>query len=258
MPSRKRNKGKERKAKKEAIAAKNDDMLAEAVNNTWRGWALGEDALSDEKIIHCDHGCDVTAPTDRDHPVCCFMNSFMGNKSDWVSLINSHPQIWDDDNYRNMAVHILTRIGINNLLLINDHLPTNIACTIMILENYNEAMTVSEVFLIRRVASKVRDLQGSNDRDLYKFFSKRVSCACLKDAYSYARKTLPKIGRCHHCDEIKERKLLSVCSQCGIYQYCSRECHVAHWPDHEKICDSCGSLRKRQARKEDKDQCVIS
>ena len=59
MPSRKRNKGKERKAKKEAIAAKNDDRL----DNTWRGWALGEDVLSsDEKIIHCDHGCDLTAP----------------------------------------------------------------------------------------------------------------------------------------------------------------------------------------------------
>lgn len=257
MPSRKRNKGKERKAKKEAIAAKNDDRL----DNTWRGWALGEDVLSsdEKKRIHCEHGCDVTAPTDRDHPVCCFMNSFMGNKSDWAEILYLLPQIWDDDNYRNMAVHILTRIGINNLLLIKDHPPTvqrnNIACTIMILENYNEAMKVSEVFLTLRVASKVRDLQGSNNRDLYKFFSKRVSCSCLKEAYSYARKTLPKIGRCHHCDEIKERKLLSVCSQCGIYQYCSRECHVAHWPEHMKICDSCVSIRKRL---EDKDQCVIS
>ena len=187
MPSRKRNKGKERKAKKEAIAAKNDDRL----DNTWRGWALGEDVLSsdEKKRIHCEHGCDVTAPTDRDHPVCCFMNSFMGNKSDWAEILYLLPQIWDDDNYRNMAIHILTRIGINNLLLIKDHPPTvqrnNIACTIMILENYNEAMKVSEVFLTLRVASKVRDLQGSNNRDLYKFFSKRVSCSCLKEAYHY-------------------------------------------------------------------------
>ena len=258
MPSRKRNKGKERKARKEtikflkeAIEAKNDEYR---LYNTWRGLALGEDSLSSEKIIRCDHGCDVTAPTDRDHPVCCFMNSFirmvMGNKSNFVDTLDSHPQIWDDDNYRNMAIHFLTRIGTNNMLLSKDPSAVHrdaayIACTIMILENYNEAMNIQSVIITRRVASKVRDLRGCNNRDLYKFFSKRVSCSCLKEAYSYARKTLPKIGYCNHCGEVKERKLLSICSQCRIYQYCSRECQVADWPVNETVCTTCQFVHER-------------
>ena len=70
MPSsRKRNKGKERKAKK---------VEAEKVlnNNRWRTWSEGVNCI-EGKTIKCDHGCgmrDIRSISD-DHPVAKFMSS---------------------------------------------------------------------------------------------------------------------------------------------------------------------------------------
>ena len=272
MPSRKRNKGRERKAKK---ADKIDDEI-KAAYNTWRGWAQGFGEEKFERISNCDHGCDAISIPDYglDHPVSSFMNAFiMLRKSSasgsWVSMINPHPPIWDDENYRNTTINILTRIGTNMLLSKDPAVDHRDAARIIVtLENYKESMDAISVILTRRVASKVRDLSGGNLRDLLKFYSKRTSCSCLKKMYSDARKTLPKVGYCGSCCEIKERALHSVCSRCRIEKYCSRECQVAHWPKHAEFCDSCVSIhllqleqkleRKQQTRKEDKDECVIS
>jgi hypothetical protein len=197
-----------------------------------------------------------------DHPVQIFMNAFImlrKSSGSWVSLLNSHPLIWNDENYRNTTINILTRIG-TNMLLSKDPsavaVPEDAARIIVTLENYKEAvdtvMDAVSVTLTRRVASKVRDLIGGNLRDLLKFYSKRTTCSCLKKMYSDARKTLPKVGCCYHCDEVKERELLSVCSRCRIHHYCSRECQVADWPEHERFCDGHVYVHKQQTRKEDK------
>ena len=113
----------------------------------------------------------------------------------------------------------------------------NIAITIVVLDNYKETMSMNEVVYSRGVAAKSRDLSFGSMRDLLKFYSKRLSCSCLKKMYSEARKTLPKVGKCYNCWEDKERASLSVCSRCRVNQYCSRECQVVDWPCHEMHCD---------------------
>ena len=40
--------------------------------------------------------------------------------------------------------------------------------------------------------------------------------------------------RCEHCSN-KGGKMLH-CSKCGTGGYCSKECQVAHWPEHKKVC----------------------
>jgi len=63
--SRKRNKGKERKAKK----AENDERARN--HDTWFFVASGPSS------IQCDHGCaDVSSLFDFDHPVSSFMNEY--------------------------------------------------------------------------------------------------------------------------------------------------------------------------------------
>ena len=42
--------------------------------------------------------------------------------------------------------------------------------------------------------------------------------------------------RCYACKELKELTSLMVCSGCRVNKYCSRECQVAHWPEHSKSC----------------------
>ena len=118
-----------------------------------------------------------------------------------------------------------------------------IARSIVVLEHHTVNGRLEDAFRSREVATKRRDLDldlptfGSNRRDCLKFFSKRVSCSCLKEIHEKARDTLPKKGRCRGCNQVKDRVALSVCSRCMISQYCSRECQVAAWPQHKGYCD---------------------
>ena len=108
MPSRKRNKGKERRAKKAELKA---EAERKDVYNGWRGWSSGDII---EGGIACGHGCSVVIPEDRNHPVVSFMNSFFVNWREQVNIIQimsdtfeSQPQVWSNERYREMAVNIL-------------------------------------------------------------------------------------------------------------------------------------------------------
>ena len=78
MTSRKRNKGKERKAKKFEA-----EQVAKRVKarTTWQYWARGEMGLNVGgnciiQSIECNHGCNVTIPDENNHPVCGFMDLY--------------------------------------------------------------------------------------------------------------------------------------------------------------------------------------
>ena len=92
MPSRKRTKGKERKAKKADVEAENDKAL---LRRAWKGWARGEDY--NDKIVLCSHGLNVTIPDDA-HPVSKFLDSgfFIGNL---VNVFEMHPQLFNNESY---------------------------------------------------------------------------------------------------------------------------------------------------------------
>ena len=125
-----------------------------------------------------------------------------------------------------------------------------LAAVITVLENYDGMASFISVYNSRIVATKLRDLFGGGNskiRDLLKFYSKRLDCKCLKEMYSEARKTLPKMGGCFFCIQIKERALLMVCSRCRINQYCSRECQIADWPRHKCNCDTHVLVQKEQS-----------
>ena len=263
MPaSRKRNKGKERKAKK----AETEKIRLQKV---WRNWALGSNILSGNMSIECDHGCNtgnIIALLSDDHPVSTFICEFAG---DWFpaynnnmltyirGLFDSHRQVWCNESYRRMAIQILTSIGINWILQ-QVHLENVLsspgllgsttayddklamATIIIVLENCPDGLEDIDTIILSRAAAKIRNLQpGTNSsmRDALKFYYKRTSCSCLKALYSKARKTIRKVSRCVGCKQEHERVLLSVCSRCLIPHYCSRECQVADWRRHKDVCN---------------------
>jgi len=237
--SRKRNKGKERKAKQ---LAKKEETDRAAWRRFWIGWATK---------TTCNHGYEIVIPADE-HPVSSFMDQFYINllhKGMTVSAnlndtFETHAQIWNNESYRELAIGIMIRIG-SNLLLTGDKSVEHALCvaqSIVLLEHYNgtAAGDIDSVINKRMVAPKIRDLHVGNSssrRDALKFYRKRISCKCLKKMHLEARKTMPKTGKCEHCKQEKERVSLSICSRCMIDQYCSRECQVAHWPVHKTYCD---------------------
>ena len=235
--SRKRNKGKERKAKKEADKA---EAIRVDSHEFWRSFCGSN---------QCDHGHAVILADD--HPVSSFMDQFYINlrhkrmtvAENLRALFESHTRIWNNEMGKEIVLDILVHIGTNMLLSkwVDIANPLCVAQSIVVLEKYNGTKDIDLVLDKRAVGSKWRDLKngsGSIRRDALKFYRKRTSCKCLKKMHLEARKTTPKVGFCWYCKEEKDRVLLSVCSRCMVDQYCSRECQVADWSEHKKDCDA--------------------
>jgi len=175
--------------------------------------------------------------------ICCAMQ------------IQKHPNVWNDSSKRKLAADMLTRIGAN-LLCVPDTVNQDrksqqfiisIAYAITILENFDAKLDFISNSVKPVVAARYRDLYcGTTNasRDLLKFYRKRMRCKCLKKMHLEARRTIPKLGECCNCDQIKERSLLMCCSRCMFTHYCSRECQVAASPEHRGDCDN--FVRARQ------------
>ena len=80
MTSRKRNKGRDRKAKKAELEAEKAALEAERmeksraiVRNTWRSSARGLDIHG--QSIECNHGIALVMPDDKSHPVVNFIDA---------------------------------------------------------------------------------------------------------------------------------------------------------------------------------------
>eukprot|EP00956_Cyclotella_meneghiniana_P006593 scaffold8717_cov59-Cyclotella_meneghiniana.AAC.2 len=78
-------------------------------------------------------------------------------------------------------------------------------------------------------------------RDLVRFVHKRNSCDCLKSIYNELKKTTKRQTSCHNCLQMKHHKDIKACSKCNTALYCSRECQLAHWPEHK---DGCKKVRE--------------
>ena len=249
MPSRKRDKGKERKAKKAEQEAKEVESRIGMARENWQGWARGEDMYELDKwrvITKCNHGCALMIRDDNNHPVtnfidAFFMNCFFNEGTHIVdnlrNTFHKYPEVWNTDLYRKMTRDLMLKIGTNLILgnKVKHSVPRNIAYVVMLLENYAGSGHIDSTMNGRDVLSKMRDICSL--RDLLKIYRKRTTCSCLKKMHLETRKTQPKIGACYNCRKKKDRTLLSVCSKCRVSHYCSRECQIAHWPSHKYGCE---------------------
>jgi len=236
--SRKRNKGKERKAKK--AAAEEAEIQRFKVDILWRSWARGEDNGT-IVVTQCNHGFDEIP--DESHPVSRFISDYFIERDNSI-LVKTHAKVWNNKSYRKMATDVFTRMGANLLIMNKTKAPstherfiTNVALGITMIENFGNTYDYDSTIYCRDVASKVRDLDLYCGRDLLKFYRKRMNCKCLKKMHLEARKTQPKLGKCQNCEVVKDRSLLMVCSRCRMNQYCSRKCQVAASPNHREDCN---------------------
>ena len=244
--SRKRNKGRDRKAKQ--LAKKEEKVENERLK-------MHELWLSDLVVISCGHELvpvNITS-LDLNHPVAKFMITFY---TYWMEglvtpcgilrqAMQTHPQVFKDESHREMIMNIMIRIG-TNMVMLDKSGSLCLAQTIMVLEHYDgegSSRSINAALYNRDTAIKRTHLQPGDEykgrrRDCLKFFRKRITCKCLKRLHLDARKELPKVGKCMNCKDIRERTLLDVCSRCMVTQYCSRECQVADRLGHRNECDN--------------------
>ena len=87
-----------------------------------------------------------------------------------------------------------------------------------------------------------RDMLQGCEYDLIKFFAKRIPCNCLKEMYSLS-KSEPKLMMCESCGVSKERTNLYLCGGCLWMHYCSVKCQKAHYSLHCSLCKKLGGRR---------------
>jgi hypothetical protein len=95
-------------------------------------------------------------------------------------------------------------------------------------------------------ATKMAELFIADKHTLVKFYKKRIPCSCLDDMYKEV-KSITKMGICcnRECGQLVARNTMLYCTRCRQVNYCSPECQIAHWPTHKEFCDYCVSEYKK-------------
>lgn len=113
-------------------------------------------------------------------------------------------EVFNDDMFRELAIDILVRIG---TFACNDcnngnamGAAKNIAFHILTLESYNgEGDDLIAAMFRSGMGLTVSDLKNGGEREVIRFFTKRIKCSCLKARYKQIKVSHPKsISRCEN------------------------------------------------------------
>lgn len=157
--------------------------------------------------------------------------------------LERHLEVLKDTAMRKMVIEFFLSIGTNFILRENINGARVMSGTITILEHYNgednlgSAMSSS----MSKIGYFCGSFDGVAEKDVIRFYNRRIPCACLKERYSEVKKCQDRSGRCFRCKKLTSYEILKPCTRCNYAQYCSTECHVADWPYHE---DGCNIMRK--------------
>ncbi|EJK73922.1 hypothetical protein THAOC_04433 [Thalassiosira oceanica] len=252
MPSKKKSRGRQNRAKKEAT------RTAE-LRTLWEPTILASDNKLDV-LPSCEHKHELSGlQIPQEGTAVSFMNRMAGegffNKATrfpnepvmetCYSLSRRFPGIRKEEDERALAIDLLLRFLCNVFVRdsteegekwFNQRQSNEVAicCMIDLLELLG---TYADWSVVERRAVKMgAKLVFGNRRDVVKFVAKRLPCTCLKGLHRAARRKVGKEGVCIGCYKGFPRTQLRVCTGCMIAEYCSRECQRANWSNHKKFC----------------------
>ena len=106
--------------------------------------------------------------------------------------------------------------------------------------HFEQSMKMASGKRAQVLPAKIAELLRGDMKTLVTYYRQRIPCDCLDKKYEEV-KSVTKLGFCCNVacpipDRMVERKKMLYCTQCRETNYCSRECQVAHWPDHKEGC----------------------
>ena len=257
MPSRKRAKGKARKAK---ARESNCNLI-----------------LHNDNV--CRHGCDIISKDDICYKFVEQLEMEMKTLMDLSEGSNSlsfttdilkrlkaskeYDMIWNDNSeetqqklqslFINLGTNLLLRdekdrsivlanavVGFEAIAQMNFGMAAAVA---MVVVSCHHRYDVTKALTVLKSRTALRDLNDGLQYDIIKFFHKRTSCRCLEKLYLEER-AKSRQAACWHCKVRKERSQLYLCSACSYFHYCSKHCQAADWPDnHQRKCKMLSSHR---------------
>ena len=266
MPSRKKAKGKARKAAKETKAKEEESRAVGEVANQRQVQEETLEAQLQRLIVNaacptmeCKHGYTPLSPDD--YKICRdFIEAFIatfclqGNFTEAFLKATEATEEEYADVYSSKLDAVISLLLARGTHFILEHeegkciapLYASLAC-------YFEDYIAIEVQKTRAVPnfSKMFELLDTDDHTLVSFYRKHIPCACLDEKYKEV-KSVKKVGMCYNTScglpygRVDRSKMLS-CTRCGMANYCSVECQKNHWKKHKTGCDAIVKQRAAQA-----------
>ena len=253
MPSRKKARGRQSRAKKDATRQR----------TLWEPTILRNNgACNNAAASSCEHMLTSPPQIPQESHAVSFMNclageGFFDNDASFTdrppmmtcynALSLSFPGVQKEDNERALAIDLLLRFVRNALVHASviegeswfRKRPLNesaICCMIHLLELLG---TYSDLAVAKRRACKIGNrLIGGNRRDVVKYVGKRLPCTCMKELHHAVREKVAKVGTCDCCGNDFPRSELLICSGCMVTDYCSKECQRADRSRHKDFCNN--------------------
>jgi len=271
MPSRKRAKGRERKLKQQARepverSVSQPPPNGENINLTEQNIRRIE---QEAENVRCYHGGykhkivpglsanDFIDSIPRGHPVTAFTETFIETMTcenchavrlDSLKMtFEKHQEVWKDDAMRKMTIDRMVSIGTDSIIGECIDCARTKSEAIIMFEKYTSGDTFDSV--LSKASEDIGYILNAEQRDIIRFYKKRIPCSCLDELYSEIKKSQDRGIGCDHCNQSIKRKDIKQCKRCKCANYCSRECQVSDWPAHKEYCKEMCSIPKN-AKKE--------
>ena len=253
MPSRKKAKGKARKAAKEAKAARGKEEGSRAVVANQRQEGLQRLGINVASSKLCSHGYPCLSAGEE--KLCLeFINAFIAvfNSQDnmgegFVSAEEATKEQFAEV-YASKLDTIISIILYNGTQCILDGDNRTARLNAMLAFYFENYMAVN-VHMTQATlnVSKLIELESADERTLLSYYRKYISCSCLDDKYKEV-KSVKKMGWCYNTNcsnpggKVERSKMFS-CTRCRDANYCSVECQKADWKHHKKFCGQTAEMK---------------
>ena len=274
MPSRKKAKGKARKAAKAAEATRKEDEIARKEAEVAAAAARKESVLVTQlNRLHltgngtCTHGYE----TDDTIGICSdvvkhFLDivaqvpckiPFDRNPHATAAMVSEDKfgRVWRSNRMLGKIDSLFLALGTNYILSGDIDIDRVRQCA-------SSASFIESVMpdVLHSGVGKIMELFVGDQHTLVRFLQKRIPCSCLDDKCEEV-KDVKKIGLCCNpqCKipgKVAERSSMLRC-RCHL-NYCSAECQKVHWrAGHKESCEKRRELRKAYKSSETTDVDVL-
>ena len=259
MPSRKKAKGKARRAAKTKAEEEGGQAPVEVAVGQRQEESV--EAQLRRLVINgtvCRHG--YPSLSDGDQKICrdfivAFMTTFLSKNDLGGSLETAHKatmvEYADVYDFKMDAVFSMLLASGTQLLLGGDNGQAELfAMLASYFENYMAVAVGYRQTQATVSLTKTFELCGADGHTLVSYYKKRIPCGCLDETYKKV-KPVKKLGLCFNpsCSKPNrkaERSKMFTCPRCGDANYCSVECQKIHWKEHKQFCDEDAKLDSNQ------------